>query len=837
MAITPEQLEKYWAANPEKLAEAAAANPTAFWPKATAPAPTPTMTTPVDIGNGIMVSESTTSTGAAPFTGTSLMPQTAEELRALQAASGPNGAGIPDVTYSQALADEQMGVVRAKPLAPSDVAWQYAQQMVSNGEENPYSGPPAGSSLMAPAADFETWVQTPEGQEWAKNDPEMQAALKDKMLYGSAEEVVDAVIDTETQPAAKEYTPEQQTNIDYMLKRASEGTATEGMIEYLKQQGLFNQEQANQQQFADGVFDQIDQNGFDSLTPEQQALVWSNYNNDNLTQDQRDKAWSYNPVQQQTDTYEELAKSQGSNKEKMDVINDTWNQWHQMAINDPESFKQWESQNIEDAIRYHARAANKNVNQGDGLTNKEHHERARSLAYQKALDTGMGEDGKRDGKMIAYDYDTFDDVNNEWGPGDWWKLGNESSLPDGLGGMWETIKSDPVGTLGPIAAGVAVSFLVGPLAAQMGISQAAAGAILNGTSALAQGGSVEDVLKEIALGYGVDVGLDALAPYLKNIDTGSIGSGTWGVDEQLDTIKTVIESGGDPTKALGGYAGGELGQIIFENPEVYDTLIDRGWEPVALAEAVREMGKEGISGGDAKDILLGGVKTYVKEDGTLGTVPLPDMPNVSIGEFPGSEVIGDLLEKGEQGLDEVYEFIRDDLPDIQPEWFGDGDMEWTAETPQWLKELVEEAGQYGDEVYEFVRDDMPDIQPEIEIPDVDLPNWEGSESIDIPEIPIPEMPDIDLPNWEGSESIPLPSIGGITRPEFENPLPEFENPLPDIEIPDLPDLPDLPDTNMTSITNSILGGGSGGPLSMFDNFKTRDLVQLPAIKPQGMMKR
>ena len=351
MAITPEQLEKYWAANPEKLAEAAAANPTAFapnptafWPKATAPAPTPTMTTPVDIGNSIMVSESTTSTGAVPFTGTSLMPETAEELRALQAASGPNGAGIPDVTYSQALADEQMGVVRDKPLAPSDVAWQYAQQMVSNGEENPYSGPPAGSGLMAPAADFETWVQTPEGQEWAKNDPEMQAALKDKMLYGSAEEVVDAVYENEE--PVKQYTNEQKTNIDHMLKMANEGTATAGMIDYLKKHGLYNQEQANDQQFADGVFDFIDENGFDALTPEQQALVGQNWNNENLTEEQRDKAWSYNPVQQQTDTYEELSKSQGSGKEKMGVINDTWGSWHQMAINDPESFKPWESQNI-----------------------------------------------------------------------------------------------------------------------------------------------------------------------------------------------------------------------------------------------------------------------------------------------------------------------------------------------------------------------------------------------------------------------------------------------------------------------------------------------------------
>lgn len=511
----------------------------------------------------------------------------------------------------------------------------------------------------------------------------------------------------------------------------------------------------------------------------------------------------------------------------MEDINAWYNDVHRLYRNNPEAFNQWAKQNPEMAVRFGARSANKNVGidwNRDGVVDKEDNKLAQRFADQTAFGMGMeagyGKDGVKDGRMFASDYKTFDDITNEWGAGDFWKIGTESTLPGGISGMYEQIKSDPVGTLGPIVAAVAISYLAGPLALQLGISEAAAGAILQGTASFAQGGSVNDVLKEVALGYGLDVGLEKLAPYMKDFDyikggDAGFGLGTISADEQLGFIRKVAKSGGDVQGALINTFAGEIGQGIFGNDEIYNTLSDRGWTPEAMAKSTQQMIQDGLSGEEIKDILINGVQEYRGADGKLGTVPLPDF---DIGDIPGSEVLGDLAKKGEQALDEVYEFVRDDLPDIQPEWLkGDWDLAsggLSESAPRWLRDLIDEAGQYGDEVYEFIRDDLPDIQPDL--PDIDLPD------IDLPQVALPGLPDMpEMPGLPDMPALPgLPDLPGM--PDMPNVN------LPSINIPGL-DIPDL------SFGTGMMGPAESELAKLFSMPKIKDPIKMgPFIYQPGM---
>ena len=95
--------------------------------------------------------------------------------------------------------------------------------------------------------------------------------------------------------------------------------------------------------------------------------------------------------------------------------------------NNPEDFAKWEQQNPEMAVRWHAQAAHRGGTSG---SQDEHNSRAQQIAYDLSQQAGYGEDGRQDGKEFAFDYDTFRDINNKDGMGDFWKIGQANTTSE-----------------------------------------------------------------------------------------------------------------------------------------------------------------------------------------------------------------------------------------------------------------------------------------------------------------------------------------------------------------------------------------------------------------------
>jgi hypothetical protein len=139
-----------------------------------------------------------------------------------------------------------------------------------------------------------------------------------------------------------------------------------------------------------------------------------------------------------------------------------------------------------------------------------------------------------------------------------------------------------------------------------------------------------------------------------------------------------------------------------------------------------------VNGGDALDVAKAGYD-YYNAGGTLGfldpgSLSLGGLPSGSLPEIP---LLNNIVDRAGQVLDEGYEYVRDDVPDIQP---------GNIDTPSWQQSESLSLG--------------------------DLPNWQGSESV--------QLPNVDTPSWQQSESLSnggLPDGWGgsesIQRPDFD----------------------------------------------------------------------
>jgi hypothetical protein len=190
----------------------------------------------------------------------------------------------------------------------------------------------------------------------------------------------------------------------------------------------------------------------------------------------------------------------------MDDINKWWTDVRDVFNTNPEAFTQWEGENPEMAMRWHARAANKDVANSQDWSNEDHTNRGRQLAQQ----TGFGgEDGKENGQMIAYEYGgPFKDVNNEWGAGDFWKIGRPNKIK---GGIKDFLEDNPWKAVGMVAAAFVAPQLAGYLAtAGAGMSPVAAAALSNAILTGVQGGDLEEVIKSGGLAGLSTYGLQKL---------------------------------------------------------------------------------------------------------------------------------------------------------------------------------------------------------------------------------------------------------------------------------------------------------------------------------------
>lgn len=143
-----------------------------------------------------------------------------------------------------------------------------------------------------------------------------------------------------------------------------------------------------------------------------------------------------------------------------DVENWFWGV-HRLFATDPQAYLQWAQENPAWATRFHAMAARgteggQMVRAGPGVvieteesiayptnadnwnndwTLDEHEQMAQFLAYGMGQDAGYGSDGIQDGSAFVYgwDEDVWQDVNNERGVGDFFKIGTPGSVNDGFG--------------------------------------------------------------------------------------------------------------------------------------------------------------------------------------------------------------------------------------------------------------------------------------------------------------------------------------------------------------------------------------------------------------------
>lgn len=189
-----------------------------------------------------------------------------------------------------------------------------------------------------------------------------------------------------------------------------------------------------------------------------------------------------------------MAITQIKQGDSIEKINQWWDDVHRLYQNDRAAFDEYVTANPEMGIRWHARAANKNVN--TGTDNRVHQQQASLLAGQIGYG---GADGKEDGKAIATNYDTFPDVNNEWGAGDFWKIGTPQTFG---GGFNDFIEDNPLAIVGAVAS-LAIPALAPALATALGVSPAVATGIINAGFTAATGGDLGDVVKAGLLSYGI----------------------------------------------------------------------------------------------------------------------------------------------------------------------------------------------------------------------------------------------------------------------------------------------------------------------------------------------
>lgn len=277
----------------------------------------------------------------------------------------------------------------------------------------------------------------------------------------------------------------------------------------------------------------------------------------------------------------------GDNTQKKAELSQWFTDTNVASQRSPEEFGSWVESNPEEAIRYYALAAQPRWNGAadDPAVAKENQAMADSLAYFQAIEQGYGKDGTKDGKMIASNFSTFNDLTNEGGPGDVWKLGKASSLP---GGINDFVEDNPLQAIGMVGMAVLAPYASSALVAA-GYSTTAAGAIVGaGSGAINQalaGGDVSDIIKSAATG-------------------GALGGATGWASGQAANIS----GGGDSILGLDQVA--EVSQEVVEGSTIMDKVVD----------AV----------GGIKDVLISGSKYE-----PWGEVKAPTIGGTTVGSKDG----------------------------------------------------------------------------------------------------------------------------------------------------------------------------------------------------------
>jgi hypothetical protein len=252
-----------------------------------------------------------------------------------------------------------------------------------------------------------------------------------------------------------------------------------------------------------------------------------------------------------------------------------------LQYHNPEAFEEWELKNPEMALRYHARAAAGNGNVG-GIKGYDHAGRAQALSYGISQQLGYGEDGKQDGKAIAYNFDTFNDLQSENGDGDFWKLGTPNTFTNDLGDYIEDNPLEVAAMVASVAIPWAAPAVAGGLSTLLGtnVSSAMATGILNAGLSAVGGADLDEALLSGLKAYGfADLG-GRITDGLKDI----VGALDPKVLEMMESAQAGIEQGVTAGDILqGGWELGNLGADLANEANDYGNNSD----PTIISEHVQ----------------------------------------------------------------------------------------------------------------------------------------------------------------------------------------------------------------------------------------------------------
>ena len=350
-----------------------------------------------------------------------------------------------------------------------------------------------------------------------------------------------------------------------------------------------------------------------------------------------------------------------------------------LQYHNPAAFEEWELANPEMALRYHARAAAGNGQVG-GIEGYDHAGRAQALSYGISQQLGYGEDGKQDGKAIAYNFDTFNDVNSENGDGDFWKLGTAQTFTNDLS---DYIEDNPLQVAGTIALGVFAPQIVAAIAPSLGPVAAgvASGALTSVGNNLITG-NTDDLLMSAIKG-GVTGGLGAWGSGAEGILVKNFGFNESVANIATAAVGDAVANGTDPVQALITAAGVE--GVTLTLGAAKDALGDM----FSTDEMKVEIGADGTSTGtinqealDEMDFLSKNPDALQEID--LGTIPsqrppnslgTPNIPSRDDGMLTGGSQ-GEALEPIDVGA--ITDQQRPDMP-MRPELGQDSSYDGTKD--------------------------------------------------------------------------------------------------------------------------------------------------------------
>ncbi len=346
--------------------------------------------------------------------------------------------------------------------------------------------------------------------------------------------------------------------------------------------------------------------------------------------------------------------------EDADAIDAWWDATFKLYKNDRESFNAYVADNPEMGVRWHARAADDEVN--TGTENGIHHQAAQTLSYQIANDLGYGADMKQDGKMVAWNYDDWNDINNEWGAGDFWKIGTPSSLP---GGLNDFLEDNPF----QVAAMIGSVFIptLAPLVAQaLTVSNTVAAGLLSAGMTAAGGGDLTDIVTAGMTAYGLgelsafaDAKLATLADH----------------PQTATALDIIAENGGAVAEQQAAQDPNMIMNFATDAVGHAEDFADMGGFGAAMVAGELNNAYNDYMGGTVPPIGSGTYDNPLLDyPGTLPSNPDAGGQTTQDGQTQGNEIVGEdgmpptPLPNGEQYSEEALAEWENRTPEVKEWW-------------------------------------------------------------------------------------------------------------------------------------------------------------------------